>query len=209
MLDCPCSPLCGAWGCPYHRKTAQHLPLRLAQVDTHRAVVCRPAGTLFVRSQSGHFRIRQPPEPQHTRSLRQLGSSKPEEPLHFFRRSPRYALQLCHLTGYDIRIDARDRHHLTSHSGGPSSHFAVAMSFNRCSSNSILSASSGVSLFRYRSQAHVTTGRDQAQSRAGSAYSTAHLHRRPARSDPATTSGARESPTKSRIHPDANPPALA
>lgn len=68
-------------------------------------VVCRPAGTLLVRSQRELLPIRHPPEPQHTRSLRQLGSSEPEDPLHFFRRSPRDALQLCHLTGHDIRID--------------------------------------------------------------------------------------------------------
>ena len=149
--------------------------------------------------------IRQPPEPQNTRSLRQLGSSESEDPLHFFRRSPRYALQLCHLTGHDIRIDARDRHHLTSHFGGPSSHFAAAMSFNRCSSNAILIASSGAPFFRYRSQAHVTRERDQAQSRAESAYSSAHLQRPSAHSDPATTSRATQSPTKSGLCPDANP----
>ena len=46
-------------------------------------VVCRPAGTQLVRSQRELLPIRQPPKPQHTRSLRQLGSSESEDPLPF------------------------------------------------------------------------------------------------------------------------------
>ena len=107
MLDVPCSP-------SVRGSVRPPMPIGRLRSNSHFGepkwvrtvpVVCRPAGTMLVRSQPELLPIWQPPEPQHTRSLRRLGPSEPQDPLHFLRRSPRYAPQLCHLTGHDIRID--------------------------------------------------------------------------------------------------------
>lgn len=154
-------------------------------------VVCRPAATTLVRSQRELLPIRQPPEPQHIRSLRRLGLLSPR-----IRSISSGVLPTTHFScvTYPPMTPAATHASGTGHSSGPRRHFTAAICFNRRSSNSILTAYSRASFFRYRSQAHVTTGRDQAQSRAESAYSTAHLHRRPAHSDPATTSVSRKLP---------------
>lgn len=79
--------------------------------------------------------------PSHsTPSPRQLRPSKPEDPLHFLRRSPRYELQLCRVSACDSRLGSHVRHHLHQALLRPIRHVAAAVPVNRPSSNFVLVA---------------------------------------------------------------------
>lgn len=109
MLHFPCSPSVRPCG-PAQADPKTAPPTARAQVDTHRARRMSPS-----RDNACTLATRTPPNPAAARATTHplpspTGPPQPEDPLHFLRRSPHYALQLCHVSSDDTRGHARERH---------------------------------------------------------------------------------------------------